>query len=248
MSNQLFRENLILKIKGAVEEAKNAALIDHQYLAGRIREIALSKLFFPMLGDKFSIGTGKIADYEGGSSKETDIVIYSKQNIPALLFSSEFGYFPKEGVLASIEVKSTLAAKELDDAKAKFDALDALKITFGKYDSEGKSVGHIVRNVVKSIFAFSSDLVEKNELERLLERFPDCKTDPFLNSICVVGKGYWTFDFAHKKWLHAPATDEHEEVVRFLSSLVNSLNDTLESRKNPRIGLYFTDKNPEEVP
>lgn len=247
MSNELLRKNLIIKIKGAVEEAKLASLISHAYLVGKIREIVVSDLFKPVLSDNFSIGSGKITDTNGLNSNETDVVIFSRRLIPPLMFSSDFGYYPKESVFASIEVKSNLTSGELDDAENKFKQLDKLKMMSGFYDEKHQGQDAVVIGVIKSLFAFSSDLTDKNELDRLLDKFPECKESPFLNSICVVGKGYWSFDFRQKQWLHTPPSDDFDEVIRFLSSLTNGLNDALLSRGNPRIGGYFTDINPKPI-
>lgn len=244
MANELLRKNLIIKIKGAVEEANLASLINHAYLVGKIREIVVSDLFKPVLSDNFSIGSGKITDTNGLNSNETDVVIYSRKHIPPLMFSNDFGYYPKESVFATIEVKSKLTACELHDAQTKFKQLDELKMMSGFYDEKHQGQDEVVTGVIKSLFAFSSDITDKNELDRLLEKFPQSKENPFLNSICVVGKGYWSFDFTQKQWLHTPSSDDFDEIIRFLSSLTNGLNDALLSRGNPRIGGYFTDVNP----
>lgn len=245
MANILFRQNLIIKIKGAIEEANNASNLDHNYLIGRVREIVISNLFSPLLSDNFSIGTGKITDYNGKNSSETDLVIYTKKLIPPLMFSTEFGYFPKESVLAVLEVKSKLTLEELRTTKLKFDKLDTLEMTSGDFNEnhEGETTENVY-GVIKSLFAFSTDLTASTDIERLLKEYPDAKNESFINSICVVGKGYWTFNHREKKWLKVEATEDHEEVIRFLSSLINSLNDSLRSRGNPRIGSYLTDVNP----
>lgn len=248
MANTLFRQNLILKIKGAIEEAKNASNLDHNYLIGRVREIVISNLFSPLLSDNFSIGTGKITDYNGSNSSETDLIIYTKKLIPPLMFSTDFGYFPKESVLAVLEIKSKLTLAELRTTKTKFDNLETLQMTSGYFNSKHEGdTNKNVTGVIKSLFAFSTDLTASTDLERLLKEYPEAQNESFINSICVVGKGYWTFSYTEKIWKKVDATNDHEEVIRFLSSLINSLNDSLESRGNPRIGSYLTDVNPIDI-
>ena len=177
------------------------------------------------------------------NSSETDLVIYTKRLIPPLMFSSDFGYYPIESVLAAIEIKSKLTLQEWRTTRTKFENLHSLKITSGEFDENNQGKPTIVKKVIRSLFAFDSD--SKEELGRILENFPNTKNDSFVDSICVVGKGYWRFN--GQKWATVNATENYDEVIFFLSSLVNSLNDSLTLRGHPRIGLYLTDIMPRAI-
>jgi hypothetical protein len=57
-------------VKKAIKDAEEAIGIEHTGLAGRIREILLSKLLEPVLPPEVKCGTGKLTDMKGALSKE----------------------------------------------------------------------------------------------------------------------------------------------------------------------------------
>ena len=85
------------------------ANVDHPGMKGKIREIAVKNLFKPLLTKNIAIGSGKIVDHRGIQSKETDVILYSNDIHPAILYSEhdDIGLFPVETCLYAIEVKST---------------------------------------------------------------------------------------------------------------------------------------------
>ena len=220
MSNKLFRNRLIAKIKAAKAEYDNSSPLEHPYMKGRVREIVLQNLIEPILPQDFQIGNGKITDKNGGMSKETDLIIYSNKLIPPILYSERLGVFPIDSCVAAIEVKSTLTAAEIDDTIKKADALVKLKYSSGQFDSSGNPLSHKIGVVTRSLFAFQSDLSKKNELERYGEKDHNYKTCPKIKAFCIMGKGVWCFDTNKKKWFHTKPTDDHDEVITFLTSIV----------------------------
>jgi hypothetical protein len=248
MPNSYLRGNLITKIEGAIAEAKRASNLNHTYLIGRVREIMIQNLIRPLLSSRFDISTGKITDSNGNHSTETDIIIYSKELIPPLMFTSDFGLIPKESVFAVIEVKSKLTKDEIRKTIENFEVLDTLQMNSGFYSTDShESEEKKVPGIIKSIFAFDTDLTEKTDIERMKETLVGLnKSTPNFNSFCVVKKGYWTFDhMKDKDWKNVSPTDEYDEVISYLSSLVNGLNQYLSLRGFPRIGSYITNKQPE---
>lgn len=87
MANQLVRDKIKAYINAAISEAQSAAEIDHPGMMGTIREIAIKNLFEPLLTGQTNIGSGKIIDFTGFQSQETDVIIYSKNIHPAILYS-----------------------------------------------------------------------------------------------------------------------------------------------------------------
>jgi len=63
------------------------------------------------------IGSGKVVDFEGKKSRQIDIIVYDSR-FPTFEIQSGMGIYLLEGVIAIIEVKSTLTRKSL------FEALD----------------------------------------------------------------------------------------------------------------------------
>jgi hypothetical protein len=76
MANQLVRDKIKANINAAIIDAQNAATVDHPGMMGTIREIAIKNLFRPLLTGQTDIGSGKVIDFTGFQSQETDVIIY----------------------------------------------------------------------------------------------------------------------------------------------------------------------------
>ncbi len=124
--------------------------------------------------------------------------------------------------------------------------LGKIKYLAGNYEKNGKPIEHIVLPIVPVIFAFESDLKEdgKSEIERYLE-YDENFDNPYLRGICVVGRGCWLFKKLEKKWDYRAASSDHDEVIQFLSIIINSLHESLEQRGHPRLGSYLVKKRKE---
>tara|TARA_R110002072_G_scaffold302999_3_gene491141 strand:+ start:85147 stop:86124 length:978 start_codon:yes stop_codon:yes gene_type:complete len=92
-------------------QARSAGLLSHGSLVGQVREFLVSNFLKSFLPECVEIGTGRVFDSQGNRSKQIDIVLYDSR-CPALRFPSGVGQFPIEGVIATIEVKSSLSSKQ----------------------------------------------------------------------------------------------------------------------------------------
>lgn len=157
MTNELFRNHAITLIRTAVMQASSAAGINHAGLRGRVREITVENLLRPFLLGQFDIGTGKITDFEGNQSAETDIVIYSRNILPPIMYSERDGIFPIEACFYALEVKSKVTSEEIADSVQKAATLWQIK---------SLAPGN---GIVPALFAFDTDLAVggKSELETL---------------------------------------------------------------------------------
>ena len=55
-----------------------------------------------------------------------------------------------------------------------------------------------------------------------------------------MGKGTWCFNHNKKRWSHFKPTDDYDEVISFLTSIIiDNLSSVLESRGRPKIGPYI---------
>jgi len=93
--NSYYRSILNDHIKKGLLDARNASKIEHPLLTGKLREIVLHELLKPMLNDRYSMGTGKVVDYEGVLSKEVDICVYSQNLHPAVFFSYDDKWYAR---------------------------------------------------------------------------------------------------------------------------------------------------------
>ncbi len=184
MTNLIFRQHLLNKVRHAIQEADGAILANHPGLIGTIRELVASSLIRPILPIGFDTACGKIVDRNGGSSAEVDLLIYSRNSLPRVIYSDQatVGFYPVESVCYAFEIKSQSTASEIKDAIFKARQITAL-------DYPGKQAQRLPR-VVFVYFAFDSDLAEESELERYAKYDPSWNTAPAIPVICVRGKGY----------------------------------------------------------
>ncbi|REC75827.1 hypothetical protein DRF60_15055 [Chryseobacterium elymi] len=245
--NDYYRTILDGQIKKALSDAKSAIQLKHPYLTGRLREIVLHQLFEPLLNNNYSIGNGKIIDYDGNISSEIDICIYSKNLHPPIFFSTndKLGLFPIESVLKTIEVKSVFNMRNLKDTFAKFNDLDQKLIcTPALHDENNYAIPTHFIKPHYSLFTF--DINQKNyKPEKILEMYSDIdenwETLPLISSICIANKG-WLCN-TQQGWIHKAYNDNNtnDEIVGFLTTMINDLPRIELSRGNPQIGYYLFD-------
>lgn len=245
--NPYFRDSLVLSIRGAVAEANATAQLDHRYLRGKIREIAIRGLIAPWFTNTYSTGTGKVTDCNGRLSNEVDILIYATDVHPPLFYSQDgFGLYPCEACLATIEVKSTLNATELRsalDSSAKLSS-NYLEFQSGRLNETATAtIPNPFLEIGRCLFAFSTDLSEsgKTELTRY-QQYSSPEEGKRLDMICVVGRGCWVaqrIQNGENKWIYFEPTGNYDEVVAFCSILSSSLATIHRDRGRPPLNTYI---------
>lgn len=239
MANKIYRDRLINKIKYAVQESANAVALNHSGLTGRIRELSASSVFGPLLPAGFEIGTGKVCDWNGNLSGETDIVIYNKSILPPIMYSERDGVYPIEASFYSIEVKSKLTATEIQDAVRKGRTL--IGLDYSRANPEDAKTNS--SPVVFVLFAYASDLADSGmtELQRYAKYDATWQNDPVVKAICVIGKGYWWHNRELSGWHFNPPTESYDEVIDLVSGIGNTL--AYSRMKNPRalLGEYLSE-------
>lgn len=235
MANEFYRNRLINNIKHAVQEARDAAKVNHPGLQGRIRELAAGSILKPLLLAGFEIGNGKITDQEGGQSSEIDIIIHNKAILPAILYSPSDGLYPIEACYQAVEIKTRASAANVRDAIEKGRSVHALTFA-GKENAPSANVCP----AASLLFAFDTDLkAGSSELERYSTLDPDWAVDPVLKAICVVGSGYWYFSIERTGWWFHPPTPEFDEVIDFVSGVVNQSAINPPFLRLSRLGYYL---------
>ncbi len=240
--NPIVRATLSASISAALQQAEAFGGVGHPGLRGRFREILVDRLLRPWLPPYCGIGTGSIIDSDGRTRQlsEDDLVVYDREILPQLLLSERDGLFPVESVLEKIEVKSRLSREELRRALRAAQELHELRML-----PPQRSTAPV--QVICGLFAYGSD-VEGDELAR----FRDCMDElgipgaaPPVRIFCVVGKGTW-FTAASDQpgfepgWVLAQPRDDHNEVITFVSALLNTIQTTKNSRGQPFWGPYVT--------
>jgi hypothetical protein len=95
-------------------ESRLSGLLEHSSTVGQAREFLVTRILQTVLPPSVHIGSGKIIDSDGNYSKQIDIVIYDPR-FPLMKVEGGGLYFV-EGVLATIEVKSTINSSALRTA------------------------------------------------------------------------------------------------------------------------------------
>lgn len=93
-------------------EAKLAGLFSHGTLTGSVREFFVKRALSTILPANLRIGSGRVLAPNGELSKQIDVVVYDS-SYPALEAIEGQGIYFVDGVIATIEIKSTIDEKEL---------------------------------------------------------------------------------------------------------------------------------------
>ncbi len=235
MSNSILRDAFTITIDSVIREATNASQLGHRGLEGRARELLASRLIQPFLTSQVGIGTGKIIDSTGNKSREMDILIYSASILPPLLYGDRFGVFPVESCLYTVEVKSKLNATEMKRSIESARNLGSFKMVSQR------------PLVIPTLFAFDSSLKKdpKAEIARYREYDRDADTCPAIKAFCIVGRGYWYFwrEGTNAHWHYVKATPKRDEVIAFVTGVVNTIPRMLGQASYPRFGHYIADSD-----
>ena len=161
----------------------------------------------PILPPYVEFGAGKIVDSRGQESSEIDVIIFSRQTLPPLVFEHGFGIYPVEACIYAIEVKSQINSTEIRCTIEKFKSLRSLY-----YLPPVVNVGYeATPRVIPVLFAFGSDLSSggKDELQRYRELDPEADSNPIVPVISVARRGYWWFNEHEpaKKWIEHLSSD-----------------------------------------
>lgn len=232
VANRIYQNLLKIDIAVLITESKAINSINHQGIKGSIREYGLGRLLIKYLPYGWDVGKGQIHDKYGEQSNETDLIVYNKSVIPPMMFGDNLGLFPIESCKYSIEIKTTSNSKEIKSTIVKFRKLLTL------YNSNNNELIHRI------YFAYATDLNLKSELERYKNLDSNFHTNPAINVICVIGKGYWYFQKEKKDnrtyscWKFLKAIEGGYEIACFIGGVINTINTN-----GPSFGEYLMDKN-----
>lgn len=102
--------------KALEAETKIAGLLEHGTLIGNAREFLVQRILKSVLPPLIHIGSGKVIDATTERcSKQIDVILFDAR-CPFLEIAPGLGMYPIEGVVGTIEVKSRLTKKTLQEA------------------------------------------------------------------------------------------------------------------------------------
>lgn len=180
----------------------------HPLHKGSPREAFIQEFLKNHISEKVSIGTGEIIDYKSKPNEKRnqhDIVIY-KNELPKIDFGGGINGFLIESVVATIEVKSELSDKGLEEAIKSAKKVKELKTeSHGGFGSgwrppaplnfivsyNGPAKMSTVYNRIKKIY--KKRRIEIPELPNSLNERKKIPS-PAIDAIFVLGKGFVQFD------------------------------------------------------
>jgi hypothetical protein len=182
-------------------EAEQAGLLEHSSMVGSAREFLIKRVLKSILPSLVHIGTGKIIDAKGNASNQIDVVLFDPR-FPKFEIESGIGMYPLEGVIATIEVKSTLTTTSLKDALD--NTLSLVKLTpafedarpwgarIKKLTSTGLSIEDAKQKAAfelipsSYVYAFNSRLRKKGLSEQVNKWFELNKKPIVSDGLCAV--------------------------------------------------------------
>ncbi len=203
-------------VKALFEKVKSIQKLNHKLTKGELRELFLNDLLVNFLTEQFGVGTGVVIDSYGNESKQTDLIIYDKRILPAIIKNSNLGTYPIESVLAVIEVKSILGKKELIKTNSNFAHLET-KLKFNeKFDKNGLSI-------IKCIIGFNKRAI--SEINKDDDTWLKINAK-HINAICHVQNYCWIKYPRDKGWRYSDKDKlTFEETKRFIAwTLDNARN------------------------
>lgn len=108
------------------EEARQATTPS---LVGTAIEAPVRKELEQILPRGIAVGSGCIIDSYGSSSKQQDVVLYERDICPVFSVNDtpESTYYPCEGVIGVVEVKSSIGSTDLQDSFKKIESVRRLR-------------------------------------------------------------------------------------------------------------------------
>lgn len=112
-----------------VREFDDARAATSPTAVGDAMEVPVKKQLEQLLPRGIAVGSGFVIDSYGGTSSQTDLVVYERDICPAFSINDTPGttYYPCEGVIAVGQVKSTLTKKLLEDEFKKIASVKRLR-------------------------------------------------------------------------------------------------------------------------
>ena len=112
-----------------IDEFAEARKATTPQLIGEAIETPVRRRLEQVLPRGIAVGSGCVIDSHGNCSRQQDVVLYERGICPVFSINDtpQSTYYPCEGVMAVIEVKSSVASAELDDSFEKIASVKRLR-------------------------------------------------------------------------------------------------------------------------
>ena len=225
-------------IKGLAAEAESLRKLNHKPLKGQLRELFITRLLSKFLTIQYGVGSGIIINQLGMQSPQTDVIIYDRRILPPFIEEQKIGLYPAECVLATIEIKSQITNRVIQDyaktAKIIHEKIyDPLCSHYRDYDK---------LRPLCSIFGFNGNSVCKGMNEDQIYDWMDKNAKP-LFGVCILNRFSWLYVCRQMGALRY-ADENNEETKAFLAPLLDNIRTISQKRYSYfSNGQWNTDEN-----
>lgn len=157
-------------------------LIQHNGQMGSENESIFGRLLERLLPRRYGLGTGMVIDSFDTYSRQTDLVIYDRADLPTLFAQSTELIYAVEAVTAAIEVKTRLGHGDIASIGRNLSQLRALK----PYGNECDTTKYDGGLPYCAVLAYSSRVAPTS----IRERFEELSIDKWPDLMCVIDCGF----------------------------------------------------------
>lgn len=177
---------------------KLRSIIRHNATSGTVAEETLRTFLQTRLPSSLGVTQGQVIDSYGNISLQSDVIIYDAKRTPHIFHSPEGGtsVVPAEGVVAVIEVKSSISKADFPGIVKNMQQVKRLKKEAYFYPSSGVVDGYNLYGresvpawpITYSLFAYESSSPE-NLAEAFEEHNSPLEVDKRIDNACFLDKG-----------------------------------------------------------
>lgn len=176
MIDNKFIQNLKMSLREIELGYDKSQMIKHKATKGSLREFSLLQVLQKYLPNKYSFTSGEIYDFEGNVSNQQDIIIYDAYYLLNIPLSDDLSQIYKDAVYGTIEVKSLLNTKSLNESLTNISSVKMMKKT---------TSSDLYINPTYTI-NFNNCEVSQNNVDETLNGIFVYKTDMSIDSILTI--------------------------------------------------------------
>lgn len=182
--------------RSLLDKGEEARLAEHPTLIGMARELIVSEFLKAALPNNTSFINGEIIDSLGGRSGQVDVIIVPAF-APRFILGGDSGIALADGVIGTLEVKSSIAASSPDTDSQLTKAMATVRkikerhvsCTPWPWVANKGAIEVKLTSIPSSIVAFRGP--EQVSLQSALQSFADrFGTESLPNTVSVIDKGY----------------------------------------------------------
>jgi len=220
-------------------DLKASAGTKHTVVKGGEREESLTRFFRVRLPERYGVASGEVVDLTGQTGPQLDLLIYDRYaDFP--FNSNNQSILAAEALLACVEIKSQLTAREIEksvEAARKLRTLRPHDRELGGRDVAKHQDGKKRARYMHSVFAFGTNLSLKDWAKKEVGRFDGKMSgEHLIDSAYILGLGFINFN-QRKARLE---DDDGGAIMSFYFAILNFVMREADRRRSTPYDRYVT--------